>query len=77
MKLLATAKVFEGEGYEDVVLRIYSERGSTPIVVVDEGTIKSAHEIGMQVLEAFRYTVTSKYIPQGGIDGTERNAARS
>jgi hypothetical protein len=64
VKLLATAKLCEFDEYKDVILRIHTDRGSMPIVIVSGGIVQSAERIGEQILESFDYHVESVLIPQ-------------
>lgn len=64
MKLLATAEIHESETYKDIVLRVKTVRGSIPVIIVNEGEVFTAEQIGAQVLECFNYFVQSNLIPQ-------------
>lgn len=49
----------ESDELNDVWMRIFTERGSSPILIVANGVLKSEADIGKQVLNAFEYLVKS------------------
>jgi hypothetical protein len=51
--------ITEFDELHDVIVRVYSTRGSVPVVVVDEGVVQSAEAIGQRVLELFDYYLKS------------------
>jgi hypothetical protein len=60
---LATAEICEFDEYQEVVMRIFTTRGSTPIRIVDElKGLLSAEEIGKQIIHAFDYFIESPIV---------------
>jgi hypothetical protein len=57
---LAVTKLWEFDEFGDVILRIQTPRGSTPVVIVDEGHRSSAQDIGEQILDTFKYLIDSE-----------------
>jgi hypothetical protein len=58
-RLDTRTEVHEFEDYQDVVMRVHSTRGSSPVVIVSEGAVQSAESIGQRVLELFGYVLES------------------
>lgn len=56
---IATVQFKEFTEFKDVVLRVFTPRGSSPVVIVSEGKIRSAEDIGEQMLGLFEYHVES------------------
>lgn len=56
---LATVQLKEFDAFNDVIMRVFTERGSSPIVIVQNGEVNSAEDVGQQVLDLFRYMVES------------------
>jgi hypothetical protein len=63
MKKLATADLHESLEYKDIVLRVYTDNGSTPVPIMIDGTIFTAEEIGLSILDLFNYRVKTDLIP--------------
>lgn len=58
--LITHATMAEFPEYSDVILRVFTQRGSCPIVIVDNGARVDAEDIGNQILSLFNYTVQSE-----------------
>lgn len=57
--LASKVDVQESTEFNDVWIRIFTHKGSTPILVVSDGKLKSKADIGQQVLDAFTFTIES------------------
>jgi hypothetical protein len=56
---LATATLNDFIEYQDTILRVSNVMGSTPVVIVSDGKLNTAQDIGEQVLALFGYQVRS------------------
>lgn len=60
MLKVATAEVHESEEYRDVWVRFSTERGSSPVMLVANGVLMDAEQIGQAVLQQFSYLIRSE-----------------
>lgn len=57
---IATATITEFNFYKDVILKVSTSRGSTPVFIVLGGVLQDAEAIGKEVLSCFDYLVGSE-----------------
>lgn len=59
-RTLSKAEVVEFPQLADVVVRFHSNNGSSPVVIVGDGIVRSAEDIGFQILELFNFRISSE-----------------
>lgn len=57
---LGTGVLMEFTNFGDVILRIFTDRGSSPIIIVDGGKVQTPAAIGSAILGLFDHTVSSE-----------------